>query len=94
MNYDKYIKYKNKYFQLKKYNLIGGNTQKTYQEIIYDIAKFLKPHMLNKFKHEYGLKQLSNQVIELNKVLYLTTLQNTITNYYITDKIDGLRTLL
>ncbi len=65
-----------------------------YQEIIYEIAKYLKPHLLNKFRQEYGVKQLSNQVIELNKASFLSELQNEITKYYMTDKIDGKRTIL
>ena len=45
--------------------------------------------MLYKFKSEYGLKQLSNQVIELDKLTYLSNLQNNITEYYITDKVNS-----
>lgn len=92
---DKYHKYKTKYLQIKN-NLIldGGNPNKTYQEIIYEIAKYIKPEISNKFKKEYGLKQLSNQVIELNKFTFINDLQSQITNYYITDKVDGIRTIL
>lgn len=89
MNYHtKYNKYKQKF-----YNIIGGNN-KTYQDIIYDIAKYIKPNISHKFKHEFGMKQLSNQVIELNKATFFSELQSNITNYYITDKIDGKRTIL
>jgi SAM-dependent methyltransferase len=94
---DKYNKYKLKYLNLKYgLNLIGGNKEHNneYQDIIFEISKYLKPHMSNKFKDEYGMKQLTNQVIELNKIIYLNDLRNKITNYYITDKIDGKRTIL
>jgi hypothetical protein len=105
MNYkDKYIKYKTKYLELKNisieknYILEGGSKtyqgNKTYQEIIYDIAQHIKPEFANKFKKEFGLKQLTNQVIELNKYTFLNDLENKITNYYITDKVDGIRTIL
>jgi hypothetical protein len=66
----------------------------TYQELIYKIAKYIKPYQQERFKHEYGIKQLSNQVIELNKIMYLNDVHNNITNYYITDKVDGKRTIL
>lgn len=94
-HYKKYSKYKQKYFELKyNYNLQGGNNNKSYQEILYEIAKFIKPHIQRKFKNKFGMKQLSNQVIELNKMTYFTELHNNITNYYITDKLDGKRTIL
>lgn len=95
-----YIEHKMKYIELKNTKLLGGtnvnvsDTPKKYQEIIYEIAKFLKPHILNKFVNEYGMKQLSNQVMELNKVSYISDVQNVITDYYMTDKIDGKRTIL
>lgn len=70
------------------------NLNGQYQKILYEIAKFLKPNIANKFLNEFGIKQLSNQVIELNKITYLTDLYPKITDYYITDKIDGKRTIL
>lgn len=91
--YDKYNKYKTKYLELKNNNLIGGNNNNTYQNIIYEIAKYIKPNISNKFKKNYGIKQLSNQVIELDKIKFFNELQD-ITNYYITDKINGKRTIL
>ena len=70
------------------------NINDQYQSILYEIAKYLKPNISHKFRDEYGMKQLSNQVIELNKVTFLADLYPNITNYYITDKIDGKRTIL
>lgn len=93
--YKKYIKYKSKYLQIKN-NQNGGtqNADISYQDILYEIAKYIKPNMAQKFKTELGMKQLSNQVIELNKITYISELQKDITNYFITDKIDGKRTIL
>ena len=91
--YHKYIKYKMKYDNLKN-KMVGGANDDSYQTIVYEIAKYLKPKILHKFKKDFGLKQVSNQVIELDKVTYLSELKDDITKYYITDKIDGKRTIL
>jgi len=66
----------------------------SYQDIIYEISKYIKPEKSEKFKSEYGIKQLSNQVIELNKLIYYKELKEEILDYYITDKIDGKRAIL
>lgn len=104
-----YTNNKNKYIQLKNYFLVGGNGNdndnnnndnndnkhnKSYQDVVFEIAKFLKPNISHKFKKDYGLKQLSNQVIELNKITFLNEIQNNMQDYYMTDKIDGKRTIL
>lgn len=68
--------------------------EKSYQNIIYEIAKYIRPKNAYKFKQTEGLKQLSNQVIELNKNMFLTEVLHNIQNYYITDKIDGSRAIL
>lgn len=65
-----------------------------YQELIYQIAKIIRPKDSYKFKNAEGLKQLSNQVIELDKNMFLKDLAHRITDYYITDKVDGKRTIL
>jgi hypothetical protein len=65
-----------------------------YQEIIHEISRYIKPQQENKFRKEYGMKQLSNQVIELNKMIYREELEDKMENYYITDKIDGKRAIL
>jgi SAM-dependent methyltransferase len=72
-------------------NIIESND---YQNIIYEIAKYIKPDQAEKFKSKEGLKQLSNQVIELDKHLYLTEVANCIKDYYITDKVDGKRCII
>jgi len=98
MNYQqKYIKYKNKYLELKNNRLYGGlygGNAENYQQIIYKMAKYLKPDVAYKFKNKYGLKQLANKVLGLNKYTFIYDLQNVINDYYITDKIDGKRTVL
>lgn len=67
---------------------------KTAQSVIYDIAKLIKPRDAYKFKQMEGLKQLSNQVIELDKNMFLRDVLNDIEKFYITDKIDGSRAVL
>lgn len=69
-------------------------SNKEYQAAIYEVAKLIKPHEAQKFKQSEGLKQLSNQVIELDKNMFLSEVLSQITNFYMTDKIDGTRTLL
>ena len=68
--------------------------QKTYQSIIYEIAKLIKPKESHRFRQTEGLKQLSNQVIELDKNMFLKDVLPSIQNFYITDKIDGSRAVL
>ncbi len=70
-----------------------GDSDK-YQSAIFEIAKFIRPKDANRFKKSDGLKQLSNQVIELDKNMFLKDLLPEITKYYITDKIDGARAML
>ena len=65
-----------------------------YQNKIYEIAKLIKPKQANKFKSRFGLKQLSNQVIEMDKNMFVNKLMPDITNYYITDKVDGKRSVI
>ncbi len=71
-----------------------SNSQKNYQQMIYQVAKRIRPRDAHKFQNTDGLKQLSNQVIELDKNMFLKDVLPTITNYYITDKIDGSRAVL
>lgn len=67
-----------------------------YHKYIYDIAKFIitDKFNLNNFKYKYGLKQLSNNVIDLNKNIYFNDMLNNIEQYYLTDKIDGQRCMI
>ncbi len=65
-----------------------------YQGLIYKIATAIERRDSSRFRSQNGLKQLSNQVIELNKNTFLKDILPTITDFYITDKVDGDRTLL
>jgi SAM-dependent methyltransferase len=65
-----------------------------YQNIIYAISKLITPERAHKFKHDYGINQLSNRVIGLDKNIFLSDVLPNITNYYLTDKTDGLRTII
>lgn len=65
-----------------------------YQSVIYQIAQLIRKHDAYKFKHADGLKQLSNQVIELDKNMFLQDVLHSIGNYFITDKIDGTRAMV
>ena len=65
-----------------------------YQAAIFSIAKYIVPKKANLFRSKFGMKQLSNQVIELDKNTYLRDLMPNITNYFITDKVDGKRTIV
>lgn len=68
--------------------------QRNYQSVIYEIAKLIKPKEAHRFRQIEGLKQLSNQVIELDKNMFLKDVLPSIQNFYITDKIDGSRAVL
>lgn len=69
---------------------------KEYKEYVYEIAKYMITDnvYLKNFKYKYGLKQLSNQVIDLNKNIYYNNVIHNITDYYLTDKIDGQRCMV
>ena len=50
---------------------------------------------MNKFKSEYfGLKQLGTNPIELTKKCYMTNILSDINNFILTEKIDGIRSML
>ena len=67
----------------------------TYENCICEIAQIIKPKLLNKFKSgQFGLKQLGSNPIELNKNLYITNIVPNIQNFIITEKIDGIRSML
>lgn len=65
-----------------------------YQQIIFEVAKWIKPHMAKKFSKDLGMKSLGNQVIELDKNKYLKEVAQNIQDYYITDKVDGKRAIV
>lgn len=65
-----------------------------YQNIIYAIAKIIRPKEAGKFKTQNGLKQLGNQVIELDKNIFLQNIAPNAEHYYMTDKVDGKRAMI
>jgi len=69
-------------------------TNSEYQQIIYKIAQWIKPKQANRFRRSAGIKQLSNQVIEMDKNMFISQLYPHITDYFITDKVDGKRALI
>ena len=71
-----------------------GNNANTYQNAIYSVARLIRPRDYNKFQHNYGINQLSNRVVGLDKNIFLNEVLNNITNYYLTDKTDGIRTII
>jgi hypothetical protein len=74
---------------------INVNNYKTQtQQCIYTTAKLIEHTKLAEFHDKYGLKQLGNNPIELTKPLYIKHIHTTLTNYYITDKVDGERCLV
>ncbi len=73
---------------------VNDSHKNDYQQIIYQVAKLIKPHEAQRFQYAEGLKQLSNQVIELDKNMFLQDVLGNITDYYITDKIDGSRAVI
>jgi hypothetical protein len=75
---------------------LNDNSTNDYQKYIYNIATFIISNKLylNNFKQKSGLKKLLNNVIELNSELYYKKIVPDINNYYLTDKIDGLRCII
>ncbi len=72
----------------------AGDGSSLYQEKIYEIAKLVRPKVAHKFKRDFGMKQLSNQVQELNKNIFVQNVLPHVDDYYITPKLDGKRTLI
>jgi SAM-dependent methyltransferase len=65
-----------------------------YQEAIYQIARIVDGKRANMFRSRFGLKQLSNQVIEMDKNIFLNKVLSNIEDYWITDKVDGKRAMI
>ena len=65
-----------------------------YQSVIYEIAKhMLPPQRAELFRVRFGLKQLYNQVKEMNRTDYFTTIFPKIQQYCITIKAEGNRVI-
>jgi hypothetical protein len=78
----------------QKDNQQKDNQQTEYQNIIYKIAKIIIPKKAELYKNKYGIKKLSNQVYDIDKNTFINKLLINIDQYYITDKVDGKRTLI
>jgi SAM-dependent methyltransferase len=63
-----------------------------YQTAIYEVAQYIKKRQAGRFKSEFGLKQLGNKVIELDKRIYIHDVQ--IESYFMCDKNDGQRAII
>lgn len=82
-------------FPDKMHDLRDAKFTKTYNECICEIAGLLKPRLVSKFRQgSFGLKQLGSNPIEITKRFYQTNILPDIGNYYITEKIDGIRSML
>ena len=69
--------------------------EKTYSDCICQIAQIIKPKNLDKFQSGYfGLKQLGNNPVELTKRSYNKKVLSNIDNFILTEKIDGMRSML
>ena len=79
---------------MDNYLLNKNKNNNTYTFYITMIANLLKPNISHKFSSGYfGLKQLCSGPIDLNKMKYDTIISD-INNYIVTDKIDGIRTIM
>ena len=66
-----------------------------YKHLLVRIAKWIKPNNINRYiAGKYGLKHLAPQVISIDIINAYENLLPNIDKYYISPKIDGLRTLL
>lgn len=82
-------------------NLISSNLNgdDNYQRQIFQLARniiFNRKSYLESFRSKSGLKKLLNNVIEVNADTYYKKVQPVLSKsgFYVTDKIDGLRTIL
>lgn len=66
-----------------------------YQKIIYQLAEYIvHPKHLDGFRQSRGIRDLYNQVLELNRLNYFQKVFPNIKNYFLLDKADGVRALL
>ena len=81
--------------QLDKLWQILQTKQRLYSDCVYQIAQIIKPDNLDKFKSgHFGLKQLGTNPIELTKKSYNKDILSNIENFVLTEKIDGIRSML
>ena len=73
--------------------LFGEGINNDYQKYIFKIARYIikNKEYLENFRQKSGLKKLLNNVIEINADTYFKSVIPNITEFYVTDKIDGIR---
>jgi hypothetical protein len=72
-----------------------NTNEKSYKSCICQIASIIKLNIMEKFQSGYfGLKQLGSNPIELTKKTYIDEVLPNIGNFILTEKIDGMRTML
>lgn len=76
--------------------LVANNRTQDYQQMIYSVAKEIYRDQITagRFKERSGFKQLIPSAVELSRTIYFKDVLPIIDKFYITDKIDGSRTLL
>lgn len=74
-------------------SLFGEGVNSDYQKYIFKIARYIikNREYLENFREKSGLKKLLNNVIEINADTYFKNVITNITEFYVTDKIDGQR---
>jgi SAM-dependent methyltransferase len=76
--------------------LVANTQTQDYQQMIYSVAKeiYYDQMTASRFKERSGFKQLTPSAVELSRTIYFKDVLPVIDQFYITDKIDGSRTLL
>ncbi len=67
-----------------------------YQAAVYDLAKdiYRDAITISRFKHQSGFKRLCSNAVELSRPIYFKQVLSQIDNFYLTDKMDGVRAML
>lgn len=76
---------------------VNSSQHNQYQEMIFYIANIVyhkNPIMIQQFQRKSGFKRLVNNVVEMNRNVYFSTVSPNINSFYVTDKIDGRRCLV
>lgn len=76
--------------------VLPNNNAKHYQDTLFAIAKqiYRDPIIANRFKERSGFKKLLPSAVEMSRSIYFKQVLPVIDTFYITDKIDGMRTVL
>lgn len=65
------------------------------QSSLYEVANAILPHKYRQMSHEViSLKTITPQVIELSKQKYFSDIKPNINNFWMTDKADGIRSII